>query len=78
MPMKATLVTADDDQLLTEIEAAQLRCQSIRTLQAERLRGDGCPYVKIGRSVRYRRADLLNFIAARVRTSTTDAWGRPV
>jgi hypothetical protein len=60
------------DDLLTEGEAAQLRRQSIRTLQAERLRGGGCPFVKLGRSVRYRRSDVLGFIAANVKTSTSD------
>jgi hypothetical protein len=62
-------VTTEHDQLLTEAEAARLRRQSIRTLQAERLRGDGCPHVKLGRSVRYRRSDVLKFIEANVRTS---------
>jgi Helix-turn-helix domain len=58
------------DSLLTEIEAAQLRKQSVRTLQAERLRGGGCPYAKLGRSVRYRRSDVLRFIEDRVRSYT--------
>jgi hypothetical protein len=60
------------DELLTEIEAAQLRRQSVRTLQAERLRGGGCPFVKLGRSVRYRRLDVLEFIEAKRRLSTSD------
>jgi hypothetical protein len=63
--------TTKPDELLTEAEAAQLRRQSIRTLQAERLRGDGCSFVKLGRSVRYRRSDVLRFIEANVKTSTT-------
>jgi hypothetical protein len=61
------------DDLLTEIEAAQQRKQSVRTLQAERLRGGGCPYVKIGRSVRYRRSDVLRFIESHIRSSTSEA-----
>ena len=64
------------DQLLTEIEAAQLRRQSVRTLQAERLRGDGCCFVKIGRSVRYRLRDVLEFIESNVRASTTEVNGK--
>jgi hypothetical protein len=64
---------AQFEELLTEVEAAQLRHQSPRTLQAERLRGDGCPYAKIGRSVRYRRADVLRFIAERIITSTSQS-----
>jgi hypothetical protein len=65
--------TTPCDDLLTEGEAAQLRRQSMRTLQAQRLRGDGCPFVKLGRSVRYRRSDVLRFIEANVKTSTTEA-----
>jgi hypothetical protein len=62
-----------DSKLLTENEAAELRRQSVRTLQAERLRGDGCPFVKLGRSVRYRLSDVMQFIDARIRSSTTEA-----
>jgi hypothetical protein len=60
------------DELLTEIEAAQLRRQSVRTLQAERLRGGGCRFVKLGRSVRYRRCDVMDFIESKLRVSTSD------
>ncbi|WMT73937.1 DNA-binding protein [Bradyrhizobium sp. Ash2021] len=63
----------EDTDLITEIEAARMRCQSVRTLQMERLRGSGCRYVKMGRSVRYRRSDVLAFIASRVVSSTTEA-----
>jgi Helix-turn-helix domain len=60
------------DKLLTENEAAELRRQSVRTLQAERLRGGGCPFVKLGRSVRYRLSDVQQFIHTRIRNSTTE------
>jgi hypothetical protein len=62
---------AIEDDLLTETEAAQLRRQSVRTLQAERVRGGGCPFVKLGRSVRYRRGDVLRFIESNVKASTS-------
>jgi hypothetical protein len=62
-----------EDDLLTETEAARLRRQSVRTLQAERLRGAGCAYVKLGRSVQYRRADVLAFIEANLRKATEPA-----
>lgn len=61
---------AQPDEILTEAEAAKLRRQSIRTLQAERLRGTGCTYVKLGRSVRYRRGDVLAYIEANLRKAT--------
>jgi hypothetical protein len=63
--------TTVSDELMTESEAARRRHQSIRTLQAERLRGDGCPFVKLGRSVRYRRSDVERFIESNVKTSIT-------
>jgi hypothetical protein len=65
-------IDSDLDGLITEAEAAHMRRQSERTLQAERQRGGGCPFVKLGHSVRYRRSDVLAFIAANVKTSTSD------
>jgi excisionase family DNA binding protein len=59
-------------ELLTETEAAELLRQRVKTLQARRVTGGGVPFVKIGRTVRYRRADVLAYIAANVRTSTTE------
>ena len=58
-------------ELLTEREAAELLRQKVKTLQARRVSGGGAPFVKLGRTVRYRRSDLLAYIAANVRTSTT-------
>jgi excisionase family DNA binding protein len=72
--MNSTQLTPPD--LMTEREAAELRRQSVRTLQAERVRGGGCPFVKIGRSVRYRRSDVLQFIEQSIVTSTTEADAR--
>jgi hypothetical protein len=69
-------VTISNDDLVNEIEAARMRGQSVRTLQMERLRGSGCPYAKLGRSVRYRRGDVLAWINARIVTSTTEADAR--
>lgn len=61
------------DELINENEAARLRGQSVRTLQAERVKGGGCPFVKLGRSVRYRRSDILRYIEQRIVSSTTEA-----
>jgi hypothetical protein len=66
-------ISLTDDPLLTESEAAQMRRQSTRTLQAERLRGGGCPYVKLGRNVRYRRSDVVAYIESHLRASTSEA-----
>jgi hypothetical protein len=58
--------------LLFGAEAAYLAALSIRTLESLRLRGDGPPYIKLGRAVRYRRADLLARTAGKLRRSTSD------
>lgn len=55
-------------QLLTALETASLLRCSLRTLDRERADGRGCPFVRIGGRIRYRRADVEDFIAAHVRS----------
>jgi len=66
------LIPRDPDALLFGAEMAFLLGLSPRTLEALRLRGDGPPYVKLGRAVRYQRAAGLGGAAARMRRSTSD------
>jgi helix-turn-helix protein len=56
---------------LTEREAAALLHLSPATLSRWRWIGDGPPFKKFGRSVRYARADLEAFAAAASRRSTS-------
>jgi hypothetical protein len=56
-----------------EVQAALFLGLSPRTLQAWRVRGGGPPYLKIGRVVRYQRRALIQFMAERTVTSTTEA-----
>jgi hypothetical protein len=58
--------------LLTGLEYAQIRRCSVRTIERERSVGDGCQFIKIGRAVRYRRGDVVNFIERRSRMSTSE------
>jgi excisionase family DNA binding protein len=58
-------------RLLTQRQAANLLCLSERTLERFRLQGGGPKFVKAGRAVRYREADLEAWIAARVVSSTS-------
>lgn len=60
----------DPSALLTETQAADFLNLSFRTLQAWRVRGGGPRFVKVGKLVRYRRADLLEFTAATFLTTT--------
>ena len=52
----------DAESLLAEIYAADLLGLSSRTLQAWRSKNEGPPYVRVGRAVRYRRQDLLDWV----------------
>ena len=58
--------------LLTQREAAAVLCLSERTLERLRVAGTGPRYVKLGRRVAYREADLEAWIAARVVGSTSE------
>src|SRR5690349_25113283 len=50
-------IPTDPEALLSTEEVAWIRRQSPRTIEKERLTGGGCPFVKLGRSVRYRRQE---------------------
>jgi predicted DNA-binding transcriptional regulator AlpA len=59
-------------RILTQREAAALVRLSERTLERLRLTGGGPVYVKAGRRVLYREPDLAEWIASRVRASTSE------
>lgn len=61
----------DPDQMLTEHETAEIVCQSVRTLQKWRVTGFGPEFFKIGRSVRYRRLEIHEWIESRRRAHTS-------
>jgi predicted DNA-binding transcriptional regulator AlpA len=72
--MQATsTATADPDAALNEAQVAEFLGVSVRTLQAWRVRGGGPRYVKIGRSVRYQRRELVAFQQSHTVSSTTEA-----
>jgi hypothetical protein len=52
------------DDYLNEDEMARLRGVSKRTLRAERRRGDGPPFVKIGRKTLYRKSGFKEHLKA--------------
>ena len=57
------------DELLPPPEAAALLRTTVDTLAVWRSTGrHAIPFVKVGRSVRYRRSDLLAWIDSRTRT----------
>jgi hypothetical protein len=61
------------DRLLNEHEAAAFLNYTVRALQNWRLRGGGPRFVKVsGRSIRYRRRDLNEWVEQKLRASTAD------
>lgn len=80
-PLKSKLppaLTLEPDLiLLSEAQAAEITGKAVSTLQKARVSGGGIPYVKLGRSVRYRLSDIRAYIAGNMRGSTSDS-GRDV
>lgn len=56
---------------LSTRQAAQYLGLAESTLEKARLTGEGAPFLKLGRAVRYDRADLDAWLADRRRTSTS-------
>lgn len=61
-----------DDGLLTEFELAARHRRSVKTLRNDRVAGRYVPFIKIGRHVRYRLADVLAYESQHRRTSTSE------
>lgn len=75
--MSQTLTnTPPPSPLLDEHQTAELTGMSVHWLRRKRWAGGGIPFIKIGEgpkgAVRYRREDVEQFIASRVRRSTSD------
>lgn len=68
----AVTVTSTIPIYLSPQEAAQvLRC-SVSFLAKKRLSGDGPPYHKLGRAIRYSEPTLLQWMKSRQRLSTSE------
>lgn len=70
VPQKAAALPAP--RLLTPKEAARFLRVSKSFLAKARMTGDGPPFIKIGRSVRYSEATLHQWMKSRQRLSTTE------
>jgi excisionase family DNA binding protein len=58
--------------LLTTKEAARFLKVSVSWLAKKRMRGDGPPYLKMGRSIRYTETALLQWMKSQQRLSTSE------
>jgi len=52
-------------QYVDEKEVSRITGRALPTLRNDRHRGRGFPYVKLGRSVRYRLTDVIQFMEGR-------------
>jgi predicted DNA-binding transcriptional regulator AlpA len=62
----------ESERLLTPSEAAKFLRVSISWLAKSRMRGDGPPFVKIGRAIRYRESSLVQWLKSNQRRSTSE------
>jgi predicted DNA-binding transcriptional regulator AlpA len=60
------------ETLLISREAAKLLRLSERTVERHRVAGTGPRFIRLGRAIRYRRRDLLDWIERAARDSTSD------
>jgi predicted DNA-binding transcriptional regulator AlpA len=60
------------EHLLTPKDAANFLRLSESWLAKGRMRGDGPPYVKLGRSIRYGEGALVQWMKSHVRLSTSE------
>lgn len=60
------------ERLLTAKDAADCLRLSLSWLAKARMRGDGPPFVKLGRSVRYGESALAKWTRSRTRFSTSE------
>ena len=63
----------DLDSLLSEVQAAQFIGFTPRALQSWRQRGGGPAFIKANSRIRYTKRDLVAWIDARRRASTSDS-----
>jgi predicted DNA-binding transcriptional regulator AlpA len=75
-PLESILKSARElscrERLLTADDAANLLRLSPSWLAKARMRGDGPPYVKLGRSIRYTETGILQWMRSRQRFSTSE------
>ncbi len=63
------------NSLLDQKQAAELLGVSVRTLERHRVAGTGPRFTRLGRLVKYRECDLLEWVNRGLRLSTSEVSG---
>lgn len=66
---------APDTALFNQTVIAHIRDCSIATLERDRWAGGGVPFLKIGRAVKYRKSDVLNWLGKHHPQASTSVTG---
>jgi predicted DNA-binding transcriptional regulator AlpA len=72
MSIPTTKIIAGIERLFSPPEASAFLRISLSWLAKARMRGDGPPYIKVGRSIRYTEVALLQWMKSRQRLSTSE------
>jgi predicted site-specific integrase-resolvase len=71
MSAKSDGFTGIAGEYITETQLSNHLNISVRTLQQWRVRGDGPPFTKLSRSVRYKKQSVQDWLDQQERTSTS-------
>lgn len=71
LSLMAKFKVAPDDAWFNQKTIAAIRDCSIATIERDRWAGGGVPFVKCGRSVRYRKIDILRWLAKHTSVNST-------
>jgi excisionase family DNA binding protein len=66
--LRSRPIIVDPEVLLDQRQVARLIRMTTKFMEARRVRGGGIPYVKVGRLVRYRKADVDQWLKENRRT----------
>lgn len=50
------------NEVINETQAAEVLCRAVQTLRNDRHLRQGPPYFRLGRSIRYRVSDLMDYL----------------
>ncbi len=65
------------ENLLNEYDLALITKRSVASIRRDRLLKKGCPFVKIGASVRYRPSDVEDWLESLPKGGARDVWPKP-